>query len=154
MFPGYGRMTVCNHLGTFDFGNLFGPPHQVFHKACPQRELLHVPGLGYKSVTIMMRTGLHPHGKSRGANHPTNSPPFRKVIGRVFVEALQDPAVRLPTFEEVLRAHDDRVGGTLTSSMVTAGAGSGLNAQTALARGGKRRRISQKSVSSSTPLMR
>ena len=152
--PGYGRMVVCNQPGTFYFGNLSGPPHQVFHKACPQRELAHVPGLGYKSVTIMMRTGLHPFGQSRKNNHPTNAPAFRKVIDRVFVEALQDPAVRLPTFEEVLRAHDERVGGTLTASMVTTGTGSGQAAEQALARDGKRRRISQKSAPSSGPLMR
>ena len=152
--PGYGRMVVCNQPGTFYFGNLSGPPHQVFHKACPQRELLHVPGLGYKSVTIMMRTGLHPFGQSRKNNHPTNAPAFRKIIDRVFVEALQDPAVRVPTFEEVLRAHDERVGGALTASMVTAGSGSGQAAQPALTRYGKRRRIIQKSAPSSTPLMR
>ena len=152
--PGYGRMAVCNEPGTFYFGNLSGPPHQVFHEACPQSELLHVPGLGHKSVTIMMRTGLHPFGKSRGMNHPTNAPAFRKIIERVFVEALQDPAVRMPSFEEVLRAHDARVGGTLAASMVTTGTGSGQAPREELARDGKRPRFLHKTAPSSTPFMR
>ena len=119
-----------------------------------------MPGVGYKTVTVMMRTGLHAHGKSRGTNHPTSSPAFRKVIERVFVEALQDPAVRVPTFEEVLRAHDDRVGRGVGASMVTAGIGAGEDgygrhyAHIALARDGKKRRIIQKPAPSSTPLMR
>jgi len=158
--PGYGRMVVCNQPGTFYFGNLSGPPHQVFHKPCTQQELLYVPGVGYKTVTVMMRTGLHAHGKSRGTNHPTNAPAFRKVIERVFVEALQDPVVRVPTFEEVLRAHDDRVGRGVGASMVTAGIGAGKDgygrhyAHIALARDGKKRRRIQKPAPSSTPLMR
>ena len=111
-------------------------------------------GLGYKSVTVMMRTGLHPCGRSRGKDDPTPAPAFRRIIDRVFVEALQDPIVRLPTFEEVLRAHDERVGGTLTASMVTTGIGPGTEAQQAVAGGGKRRRACGKSAPSATPLMR
>ena len=114
--PGYGRMVVCNQPGTFYLGNLSGPPHQVFHTACSQQELLYVPGLGHKSVTVMMCIGLHACGRSRGMDGSTRWPAFRRVI-------YQDRIVRLPTFEEVLRAHDERVGGTLPANMVTTGNG-------------------------------
>ena len=152
--PGHGRMVVHNEPGTFYFGNHSGPPHQVFHKPCTEQELLYVPGLGYKSVTIMMRTGLYAHDRSRGTEHPTASPAFRKAIERVFVEAMQDPTVRFPTFEEVLRAHDDRVGSGVGASRVTAGIGAGLDAHPALQRDGTKRRIVRKSAPSSTSMMR
>ena len=152
--PGHGRMVVHNEPGTFYFGNLSGPPHQVFHKPCTEQELLYVPGLGYKSVTIMMRTGLYAHDRSRGTEHPTASPAFRKAIERVFVEAMQDPTVRFPTFEEVLRAHDDRVGSGVGASRVTTGIGAGLDAHIALQRDGTKRRIVRKSAPSSTSMMR
>jgi hypothetical protein len=148
-------MIVHNEPGTFYFGNLSGPPHQVFHKPCTEQELLYVPGLGYKSVTIMMRTGLYAHDRSRGTEHPTASPAFRKAIERVFVEAMQDPTVRFPTFEEVLRAHDDRVGGGgVGTSRVTTGIGAGLDGHIALQRDGAKRRIVQTSTTSSTSMMR
>lgn len=113
-----------------------------------------MPGLGYKSVAVIMRTGLHPYGRSRGKDDPTSAPAFRRVIDRVFVEALQDPIVRLPIFAEVLRAHDERVGGALTASMVMTGIGSGTEAQQAVAGSGKRRRLCEQSAPSATPLMR
>ena len=152
--PGYGRMVVCNQPGTFYFGNLSGPPHQVFHKPCTEQELLYVPGLGYKSVTIMMRTGLYAHARSRGTEHPTATPAFSQAIERVFVSAMQDPTVRFPTFEEVLRAHDDRVGSGVGASRVTTGIGAGLDAHPALQRDGTKRRIVRKSAPSSTSMMR
>jgi hypothetical protein len=122
--PGYGRILVENQPGTFYFGNLSGPEHQAFHQPCDERDLLFVPGLGWKSVTIMMRTGLHPHERSRFNTSPTSSPKFRKLLERIFIQGMQDDSLRLPTFEEVLRAHDKRVGGTLSAGLVAAGDGS------------------------------
>jgi hypothetical protein len=60
---GFGRVRVHNTPGTFYMGNLTGPRHQVIHQRCRDHDLVDVPGLGRRSITIMIRTGLFPtHG--------------------------------------------------------------------------------------------
>ena len=66
--PGSGRLRVHNSLGTFYLGNLTGPEHQVLHRLCDD-DCLVVPGLGKRSVTIMIRTGLFPHASPGGRSH-------------------------------------------------------------------------------------
>ena len=58
--PGHGRVSFLNSPGTCYFSNLTGPRHQVYHRQCKEHELAFVPGLGRRSVTVMMRTGLSP----------------------------------------------------------------------------------------------
>ena len=63
--PGYGRVSLRNTLGTFYLGNLIGPRRQAIHRQCEQHDLALVPGVGHRTVTIMMRIGLFPHNHSR-----------------------------------------------------------------------------------------
>ena len=62
---GFGRVRVPNSPGTFYMGNLTGPRHQVFHQRCSDHDLVDVPGIGRRSITIMLRTGWFPHDRSR-----------------------------------------------------------------------------------------
>ena len=100
---GFGRVRVPNSPGTFYIGNLTGPRRQVIHRGREDHDLPFVPGLGRRSVTIMIRTGLFPHHRSR---HKEQLPKPRALwicLKNHIVEALQKPGLRLPTLEEVMQ---------------------------------------------------
>ena len=100
---GLGRVRVPNSLGTFYMGNLTGPRHQVIHQRCDKHDLVDVPGLGFRSVTIMMRTGLFPHHRSRHKEQLPKPRALWTCLKNHIVEALQQPGLRLPTLEEVMQ---------------------------------------------------
>ena len=109
---GFGRVRVPNSPGTFYMGNLTGPRRQVIHRGCEEHDLPFVPGLGRRSVTIMVRTGLFPHERSR---HKEQLPKPRALwicLKNHIVEALQKPGLRLPTLEEVMQETHARCGAT------------------------------------------
>jgi hypothetical protein len=118
---GSGRVCVPNRPGTMYLGNLTGPRHQVVHRRCDHDSLL-VPGLGHKSVTIMLRTGLFPHGNSRRMGCLSNPPAFKASVANSFVASMQVDGLRLPTFDVVLAEHKERAG--CNSTKFTAGSAS------------------------------
>lgn len=69
-----------------------------------------MPGLGFKSVTIMMRTGLFPHAYSRYKKSKTNTLAFSASVRNSFDAFVQGDGLRLPTFDEVLAEHKARTG--------------------------------------------
>ena len=77
-----------------------------------------MPGLGKKSVTIMLRTGFFAHGRSRWMKSKTNTLAFRASVTNSFLASMQTEGLRLPTFDEVLAVHKDRTG--CNSTEVTA----------------------------------
>ena len=94
-------MRVPNSTGTFYIGNLTGPRHQVIHRRCEDHDLPLIPGLGRRSVTIMMRTGLFPYSWSRYMNAIPKPRALWVCLKNHMVEALQKPGLRLPSLEEV-----------------------------------------------------
>ena len=96
---GFGRVRVPNSPGTFYMGNLTGPRHQVVHRGCDDHDLPFVPGLGRRSVTIMMRTGLFPHDRSRFKEQLPKRRALWMCLKNHIVEASQKPGLRLPTFD-------------------------------------------------------
>ena len=133
--PGIGTIRLPNEPGTWYLGTLTGPEHQVFHRPCSMHDLVNVPGLGYRSVSIMMRIGLFAKGAlvNRKMNGNTTTLAFMKSLANCFVAALQEPGLRLPTFEEVLVVHKARVGDKFTAgvpaALATAGIGPRLGGQ-------------------------
>ena len=98
---GFGRVRVPNSPGTFYLGNLTGPRHQVIHQRCVDHDYVDVPGLGRRSMTIMFRTGLFPHERSRFMEQLPKPKALWSCLKNHMVEALQKPGLRLPTVEEV-----------------------------------------------------
>ena len=98
---GFGRVRVPNSPGTFYLGNLTGPRHQVIHQRCVDHDYVDVPGLGRRSMTIMFRTGLFPHDRSRCMMQLPKPKALWACLKNHMVEALQQPGLRLPTLEEV-----------------------------------------------------
>ena len=98
---GFGRVRVPNSPGTFYLGNLTGPRHQVIHQPCVDHDYVDVPGLGRRSMTIMFRTGLFPHDRSRFMKQIPKPKALWSCLKNHMVEALQKPGLRLPTLEEV-----------------------------------------------------
>ena len=98
---GFGRVRVPNSPGTFYLGNLTGPRHQVIHQRCVDHDYVDVPGLGRRSMTIMFRTGLFPHDRSRFMTQIPKTKALWVCLKNLMVEALQKPGLRLPTLEEV-----------------------------------------------------
>ena len=104
-----GRLSVFNEPGTMYLGNLSGPYHQVFHRRCDY-DCVDIPGLGKKSVTVMMRCNLFGHGRSRRMHSNSNSPQFFTSVANSFVDNMQVDGIRSPNFDEVLEVHAERVG--------------------------------------------
>ena len=100
---GFGRVRVPNSPGTFYLGNLTGPRHQVYHQRCSDHDLVDVPGIGRRSITIMLRTGLFPHDRSRFMDQLPKPKCLWACMKNCMVEYFQTVAFRLPTLEEVKR---------------------------------------------------
>ena len=115
--PGYGRPFSTNSPGTFYFGNLTGPRHQVCHRSCEVVDLPFVPGIGRRAVTVMVRTNLFPHNKSRWMERIPDTPALWACLKRILVESLLDPSIRLPTLEEVIQETRDRIRATAAATV-------------------------------------
>jgi len=110
--PGHGRVSFTNSFGSLYFGNLTGPRHQVYHRQCEEHDLPLVPGLGRRSVAIMIRTGLFPWHKSRDMERLPATHALWAWLKGLLVDSLLDPRIRLPTLEEVKQATRDRARAT------------------------------------------
>ena len=108
--PAHGRASFLNSLGTFYFGNLTGPRRQVYHRHCEEHDLPVAPGLGRRSVTVMMRTGLFPNNHSRVNDQIPKPPPLWVCLKNVMVEFMPGPSIRLPPLEEVMQETRDKTG--------------------------------------------
>ena len=110
------RHGLENELGTVYLGLLTGPKHQVRHIPAVDGELLAVPRLGALSVTVMMRTALFPHDRSRLRNTtPSPVPVFRTMI-RAFLQSNTASSFRLPTLSECTAALDEHALGAVAVS--------------------------------------
>ena len=107
---GFGRVRVPNSPGTFYLCNLTGPRHQAIHQRCFDHDYVDVPGLGRRSMSIMFRTGLFPHDRSRYGKQLPKTKALWVCLKNLMVEALQKPGLRLPTLEEVKKQTQLREG--------------------------------------------
>ena len=107
--PGHGRVSFTNSPGASYCGNLTGPRHQVYHRQCEEHDLPLVPGLGRRSVAIMIRTGLFPFHKSRDMERLPDTHALWAFLKGSLVDSVSDPRIRLPTLEEVKQATRDRI---------------------------------------------
>ena len=114
VIEGFGRVCVRNSLGTIYIGNLIGPRHQVFHRPCEEHDLPFVPGLGRRSVTVIMRIVLFPCDRSRHMEQLPKPKSLWTCLKNHMVDAVQMPGLRLPILEEGMeqirvRVHQDAV---------------------------------------------
>jgi hypothetical protein len=78
-------------------GNAFSKVHHQ-----DSADLLSLPGLGKCSVTVMLRTGLFPHNRSRLRNVTPSPPEVFYALSDVFKEFLAKAEWTLPTLPEVM----------------------------------------------------
>ena len=88
--------------GTFWFGLLTGPQHQVIHTEAASSELLRVPGLAELSVSIMMRTSLFPYNRARQRDTTPNPRAVFESLADTFRQGLEGQPWRLPTLKDCL----------------------------------------------------
>ena len=98
---GSPSITVSNIPGSVYMGGVTGAKHQVLHKepANPNDRLV-IPGLGPCSVTIMFRTALFPHTRSRLRNATPHPPLFFKTLSASFRASLASTTWVLPSLSE------------------------------------------------------
>ena len=72
-------------------------------------EMLEISGLGPCSVTVMVRTGLFPHCRSRLRDTTPAPKALFLLLAGIFRKALLSADWRLPTFDECLRVHGEFV---------------------------------------------
>jgi hypothetical protein len=99
---GFGEPDVIldNVPGTVYLGQLTGPEHQVLHQHADDDELLLVPGEGKCSVTVMLRTGLFPHCRSRLRNTTPSPVKLFRSWAESFRISVASGLWRLPTLAE------------------------------------------------------
>ena len=139
--PGHGRVSFLNSPGTFYFGNLTGPRRQVYHRQRKEHEQAFVPGLGRRSVTVMMRTGLFPYNHSRIKDRIPDTPALWACLKNLMVESMLDPSIRLPTLEEVMQETHARCGATAAAALHQAAADAPSQAEEPPVSSPKRRRL-------------
>ena len=98
------QVVLKNVPGTVYLGQLTGPEHQVFHQPCPDDELIDATGFGPTSCTLMCRTALFPHDRSRRMNGFVHTPELFTVLQQAFAAGLRQNDFRLPTLAECLEA--------------------------------------------------
>ena len=98
------NVALKNKPGTVYLGMFTGPRHQVFHRPCPAEELIHATDFGPTSCTLMCRTSLFPHGRSRLMKGYVHTPELYKVFQGCFRTGLRDNDFRLPTLAECIAA--------------------------------------------------
>ena len=98
------KVAFENVSGTVYLGMFTGPRHQVFHRQCPVEELVNATDFGPTSCTLMCRTSLFPHLRSRLMKGYVHTPELYKVFQGCFRTGLRDNAFRLPTLAECIAA--------------------------------------------------
>ena len=97
---GLPDVVLENTPGTVYIGQLTGPLHQVLHQRALESELLEVPGLGRLACTVMMRSSLFAHNRSRLRGTTPSPRAVFEALARCFREGLASEAFRLPTLVE------------------------------------------------------
>jgi hypothetical protein len=92
-------IVLDNAPGTVYLGQLTGCEHQVTHQPSEPWELMEVTDLGSCSCTIMCRTALFPHCRSRGRNTTPNPPEVFLALARAFASSLRNYQWSLPSLE-------------------------------------------------------
>ena len=99
--PGLADVAVRNVPGTVYFGQVTGAEHQVHHRvASSPSELLHLPGFGQVSVTVMLRTALFPYNRARMRNTTPSPVVVFHALARSFRESCARGAWRFPSLAE------------------------------------------------------
>ena len=94
--PGYVPLDVHNHPGTVYMGVLTGPRHQVKHQHSEADDLLD----GKYSVSVMLRTTLFPHDRSRGKETTPAPTDLYYELAGLFTRMLVERPFRLPSLLE------------------------------------------------------
>ena len=102
LVPGHGRPSIANTPGTFYLGNLTGTRCQLIHQPCEEHDLVYIPGIGYRTVPIMMRTVLFPHFMSRLQDRLPVPEVLLWTLSNSFAQSMQLRGLRLPTLEECM----------------------------------------------------
>ena len=116
----------------------------MIHRGCEEHDLPFVPGLGRRSVTIMMRTGLFPNNRSRKMERIPDTPALWACLKNLMVESMSKPGLRLPTLEEVMQETLARGGATAAATLHQAFAVAPSEAEEPPVSCPKRRRIEGK----------
>jgi len=119
--PQGSPVVVKNRPGSFYVGGLTGPHHQVFHEPCPEDQLWQ----GKYSVTVMLRTTLFPHCRSRVRGTTPHPPLFFFGMADVVAKTFGDLRWALPSLSES-QQHFGAAGA------VTSGAGSACSRSSVL----------------------
>ena len=90
-------IVLHNAPGTVYLGQLTGCEHQVTHQPSEPWELMEVTDLGPTSCTIMCRTALFPHCRSRGRNTTPSPPAVFLALARAFAASLRNYPFILPS---------------------------------------------------------
>ena len=101
-------MSLYNEPGTFYIGGLTGPHHEVRHCSCLPRALLDIPGIGLRTVTVMFRTALFGHDRSRFKSQTPKPKALVRTLTKAFTDGFERAKLRLPTLEEIIAVHQSR----------------------------------------------
>jgi len=133
--PGLEAVEVLCRPGSVYIGGLTGPLHEVIHQWPRPGESLSaatVPrkqGLGHDlSVTVMCRTCLFPHNRSRLRNTTPSPQEFFLALVESFRGSFAAHAFRLPSLRDVL--HQVALAGGAADSFMDEGAPSGKRPRT------------------------
>jgi hypothetical protein len=96
---GLPDVVLHNAPGTVYLGQLTGCEHQVTHQPSQPWELMDVADLGLCSCTIMCRTALFPHCRSRGRNTTPSPPAVFLALARAFAISFRNHQFSLPSLE-------------------------------------------------------
>ena len=100
---GVPEVSIRNVPGTVYMGQLSGPEHQVTHQEAPSHEYFHMPA-GALSVSVMFRSALFPHCRSRlRGTTPSPWPVFERIV-QAFRETMSREALLLPSLKEIMAA--------------------------------------------------
>ena len=98
------QVVLKNVHGIVYLGQLTGPMHQVFHQPCPDDELIDATKFGSTGSTLMCRTALFPHDRSRQMNGHVHTPALFTALQQTFTAGLRSHAFRLPNLAECKEA--------------------------------------------------
>ena len=100
------ELVLPNEPGSVYFGQITGAEHRVEHQLpYAAHELLHIPNIGDAAVTVMARTALFPHCRSRQRNTTPSPPKVFFALAQAFRLAASSHSYRLPTLAECEHAH-------------------------------------------------
>ena len=88
--------------GSIYIGQVTGAAHQVHHRAAAETELLDLGALGRCAVTVMLRTALFPHNRSRLRNTTPSPVGVFDALTSAFRQVMATEDMFLPTLGECM----------------------------------------------------